>query len=359
MKTKHKKIYISLVLLFGFFVFVTQNVLADLIDPMKKISDEECIIDKKKKLSKKYKGPNLAIELNSINYPTSSYIRLGNRYFIDLKTFDKEKCNNGKPWENNFEQDLKKYERGFYVNCREYIKFNKKQDESLGEITTFFVDVTEVPPDSYLKYQPKKKTFKVISPTDKNYDSVIKKHKEDIDSCRFIRRSRVYREHNKRNKEADICLKEINVKKSQFSQDHLNKYIELKYCKKCAKTGYLNSMFSSLFKKARGFNSGSKYIVYMDVSDSHNKQDVEWRMIESIILYSNCHEYIGIKNDSDFYVADITNVPPNSYLQYIPESKILKIISPDDDNYKNMQQKYKEKYSKGKYIELSANSVVF
>ena len=188
-----------------------------------------------------------------------------------------------------------------------------------------------------MKYLPKKKTFKVISPADKNYDSVIKKHKEDIDSCRFIRKSIVYREHNERNKEADICFKEINNKKLQFSQEHSNKYIELQYCKKCAKTGYLNSMFSSIFKKARGVNTDNQYFIFIETP---KKEDV----VVSNLLYSNCHEYIGIKDNLDFYVADITEVPYNSLLQYLPERKILKVISPNDNNYNTIYEKYKEKY---------------
>ena len=152
-----KKLYFGFILLFGFLAFGAQIALADLIiDPMFKgkkkeqkdtnentenNNEYECILNKKKKLSQKYKGTNLTMKLDNIDFSTSQYVQLGEHYFIDLKTFNKETCDNGRPWKDNFEQDLKKYERGFYINCREYIKFNKKQGESFGESTTFFVDV--------------------------------------------------------------------------------------------------------------------------------------------------------------------------------------------------------------------------
>ena len=54
-------------------------------------------------------------------------------------------------------------------------------------------------------------------------------------------------------------LKEIKEKKLKAAQEYLSKNIELKHCKKCAETGYLNSMFSSIFKKARGANTDNQY----------------------------------------------------------------------------------------------------
>ncbi len=211
-----KNFYISLLLL-GFFAFMPQITKADLIRTpqqqetyeqwLKKVElDLKCVQEKKSKLFPKYMGPVIRLKaydrykhnwdtgrqypplFNLLGNTRRLYLREGtkNRYFIDEKAFEKESfMPDTLEIDGNFNKDLpvsyrsEYFEMGLHKNCREYIGLIKKGNTDVY----YFADVTEVPPNSYLKYLPKSETFKVIVPTDENYKEIVKKHKAKLEQA--------------------------------------------------------------------------------------------------------------------------------------------------------------------------------
>ena len=174
-----KKLYFTSILILGFLAFVPQVNSADSLPSAtiqklkqtKALQTKEqaeqnkqknllCLLDKKLKLSAKYKGSNL--KLQTISIKKTNLEKTTFKYFL----VD----------ENTTAENLV-YEYSQTIGCKEYIVIGPSWEEN----NAYYVyDVTNVPPNSYLQYIPKKSEMKVLPPTDKENKNIVEKQIEEI-----------------------------------------------------------------------------------------------------------------------------------------------------------------------------------
>lgn len=199
-----KKLYISFILLFSFLAFVPQIAVGDLIiipekEEIQKVKkqyekDLLCINEKKAHLSEKYIGTNLKPE----NYKNIPYI------FYDLHDHPglyKTDLSSKKQYEVDiYLNELDNFDNPIYFNrqkpnfglikqtslvynCKEYVMLYSYSQPEGGRVYTNITayDVTNVPPDSYLKYIPETKEFQVLPPTEESYKEIIESQKKQLE----------------------------------------------------------------------------------------------------------------------------------------------------------------------------------
>ncbi|MBR4682017.1 MAG: hypothetical protein IKP06_01750 [Elusimicrobiaceae bacterium] len=67
------------------------------------------------------------------------------------------------------------------------------------------------------------------------------------------------------------------------------------------------------------------------------------------VVSGECAEYIQIHHIdgyAGFWAYEVTNVPPNSYLKYIPETSEMQVITPANEEYKKFITEYKRQEKK-------------
>jgi len=184
-----KKLYMGFVLLFGFLIFVPHIAAATRITLSPEQEQEvkkqvqknlNCLNERKAKLPVKYEGPNL--KLTTIpRYFGISNISTGTdiKYYIDSVAIAEI---NGRNKDRFDEQQLKHMLSKKYTmkggilgeGCTEYIHICHND----GYAGFWAYDVTNVPPNSYLKYIPETSEMQVITPADKKYKKFMDEYKK-------------------------------------------------------------------------------------------------------------------------------------------------------------------------------------
>lgn len=166
-----KKFLVCFILLFTFLVFIPQVALADSVyiyppsekqiqeDKDRQSEELKCLYQKKSKLSPKYTGHNLRLE--EIPYIDPYYSGLGQHPYTENKYYTSDK------------KGTIMYGASFVSNCEEYIfimyknyKKNINPYRKYIGITPLGVNVTNVPPNYYLKYIPKANEIEVLATTE-------------------------------------------------------------------------------------------------------------------------------------------------------------------------------------------------
>ena len=151
-----KKLYISLILLFGFLAFVPTQALADSIgnSNVRERREQKCVKEKKKNLPNEYTGPNLKNmgERDAL----ARFVDSGNKYFLDGKKVDGKVMIGYQP-------------RFGHISCTECIFVN--EDKYI---------TTDVPPNSYLNYLPETQEIQVIDPSNEEYEILMANNYDGI-----------------------------------------------------------------------------------------------------------------------------------------------------------------------------------
>ncbi len=183
-----KKLYIGFILLFGFLTFVPQVAVGDIpiiLSPQEeqKLKEDKqksltCLNEKKAKVPSKYEGPNLKLEtIPNYKFQFSSP-GTNMKYYIDPVGIVGVRTKNihyRLP-----EKRLKEVLKQNYVltsivqNCVEYITIHETNP---SRENSYAYNVTNVPPNSYLKYIPETSEMQVITPTDKEYKKFMAEYK--------------------------------------------------------------------------------------------------------------------------------------------------------------------------------------
>lgn len=181
--------------LFGFLTFVSQLAIATQVtlppaeeQKIRKQVQENlnCLNEKKTKLPAKYQGPNLKLRsiprnLDIANISTAT----GTEYYIDsvavveINKKNKDKFN---------EQQLKYILSRKYIaevgvlgrGCAEYIRIHHMD----GYAGFWAYEVTNVPPNSYLKYIPETSEMQVITPADDEYKKFVAEYRQQEKSVK-------------------------------------------------------------------------------------------------------------------------------------------------------------------------------
>ncbi len=280
-------------------------------------------------------------------------------------------------------QENAKYDvNSFVSDCREYVEVYGNYDYRFR--SAYGYDVTDVPPGSYLKFIPETKEVQVISNKDESYKKDIpskvsalneesKRLKTNIPTNTNndnFPGGRYEREENMKRLANAKSLYCLYNKKSKLSQKYSGKDIKLESCDKYKQYSYKDHIYYPICGGYSDSYYGTRdvydYFIYGDtvegfsfryhlltegISLQKNKVPNEIIIGNGKIgsLHGNCNEYIAIdfldiKSKKHItYFADVTDVPPNSYLQYVPENKTFKVTSPADKNYADIAKKYKEK----------------
>ena len=176
-----KKIYIALILLFGFLAFVPQIAVGDIpsyprrsdvfnLDKallnrqLKDISERKneflCLYRKKLALPQVYDGPNLQLLPYDIGELFGSVTELG-YYGRSIM------------WTSNILQN----------ECRDIIIYREEKNKYSTDLASLnYYDVTDVPPGSYLKFIPETKEMEVWSPRDNYYRQFLQNKIEKINN---------------------------------------------------------------------------------------------------------------------------------------------------------------------------------
>ncbi|MBO4707483.1 MAG: hypothetical protein J5594_02855 [Elusimicrobiaceae bacterium] len=281
---------------------------------------------------------------------------------------------------NNRQENTKYDVNSFVSDCREYVTVYSNGHRAFR--SAYGYDVTDVPPGSYLKFIPETKEVQVISNKDESYKkdipnkiSVLNAEEKrlkgttpaNVNNDNFSGRESEIRIEHLANAKSLYCLYN---KKSKLSQKYSGQDIKLESCDKYKQYSYKDHIYYPICGGYTDSYYGTRdvydYFIYGDTVEelsfryhlltqglsTQNKKAVnEIIMGNGKIgsLHGNCNEYIAItfldvKSKKHItYFADVTNVPPNSYLQYVPETKTLKVISPADKNYADIAKKYREK----------------
>ncbi|MBO4707655.1 MAG: hypothetical protein J5594_03760 [Elusimicrobiaceae bacterium] len=285
----------------------------------------------------------------------------------------------------NYNDDNKKTAEynldSFVSGCKEYVTVYKHSHYMIRD--AYGYDVTNVPPGSYLKFIPETKELQVISNNDDSYKKDIpskisalkaegskfrKTIRKDNIKAFFRKNINKIRYGAETKEEGEILsriksLECLGKKKSKLSQKYLGKDIRLKSCNKYKTNDDTEDFYYKLcsgetyFPVVSGLTENQYFIYGDNLAEEYFGQE----NAEKILLgkssspkgyHNNCHEYIPFsffdtKSKSKIeYFADITNVPPNSYLEYIPGNETLRVIAPADDNYADIAKKYEEKQEK-------------
>ncbi len=270
----------------------------------------------------------------------------------DYEVYDREEDEEGRYTVNSF-----------VSNCKEYVEvFANRYRGAYG------YDVTDVPPGSYLKYIPETHEVQVISNNDDSYkkdipskisalktegskfrkairkDNIKAFFRKNINKIRYGAETKEEGERLARKKSFE-CL---GKKKSKLPQKYSGKDIKLKSCDDYKNSDDENNFYYKLCSGSIDFSIMTKNHYFIETfregSKPHNEAMV--RDIDTVLgskktsRHNNCHEYINFGK----YFADITNVPQGSYLKYLPDNDVLKVISPVDEDYKNIVKSVTEKF---------------
>ena len=290
------------------------------------------------------------------------------------KTCKYVKYNDSRTYNEN-KKDTKYTVNSFVYDCKEYIKVYSNTSPGIRE--SYGYDVTDVPPGSYLKFIPETKEVHVISNKDDSYKKDIpskisllrieekKFHKEikkDNIKAFFKKNVNKIRYGAETKEKGEILdrvksLECLGKKKSKLSQKYFGKDIKLKSCDKYKSKQDTNDFYYNICFGIIDFlvMTENQYFIYGDeLTEEYSEQENTGKILLGRSsspngYHNNCHEYIRFSifdtksKLNTKYFADVTNVPENSYLQYISEKETLKVISPGDENYQNIAKKYKEK----------------
>ncbi|MBO4707145.1 MAG: hypothetical protein J5594_01110 [Elusimicrobiaceae bacterium] len=382
-----KKLHINFVLLFVFVIFVPCLVRADIarmptreemarhnkelqLAKEQSKKDIQCVLKRKADLSKEYKGPNLKMEKVTPHLMRGVDFSTKNTYYVDT-------------YLHVFGNYFDKYNRpisglrmkpGLAYNCKEYIILNNRPMIENGqynfkEHTSVAYDVTDVPPGSYLKYIPETEEFQILPPTEASYKEIMKgqtkkfkkrnERLKEIDNKRFVETSEDGNEYFKEKIEDTLCLfeKKSNLKEYKgpnlkFGPINCRKYYSVVYGSipiTLPRLDYLTDVKLEE-QELRNIISGYKpdrllFNYVFDGTGSARHIKAQKTLPQKHVVRSNicgCNEYLNIYGDTTDYGYDITNVPLGSYLKFIPETKELQVISPEDGAYEEIIKNQKE-----------------
>ncbi len=298
MKIKHKKIYISLVLLFGFFIFVPRIALADapyysagaikkIIKDKKKRKEMKkeyisCLQNYKSKLPMEYNGQNLKLEYKEIrkylvNMWTKNvdyWFETKNDYFVDVDT----------------------------PTGTSVLKLQSLAHDCETEYLTIIwwppitVNVTNVKPGSHLKLVQGTDEVQVLPPNEKGH-KIFNKRAIFDELYAQIKNS------SKTKEEKDLkCLNDKKPELREYTGPNLKpEPIKSKDKKHCLArySGFIHTL-----------------------PKTQNKY--EWCYGAQNSFVCDCEEYIEIR-EGDYKYYNVTNVPPNSILEYVPETQEMKV----------------------------------
>ena len=358
-----KNFFIPLILLFGFTVYFPQFAQGGIIEPgARPLSEAEqdkanaegisCLSKKKKQLSKDYTGPNL------------QFIEVPQEHFVDTVISVKTDAD-GKtvltPVDQAFARCLFTFTQNVYyidassigmenmiVNpgkacgCREYLElFNKGIKEYYG------YDVTDVPPESYLKYIPETKEMQVLPPpAEKPERQIIKTAEEELE-CFSKKKAQIPQNYTGPNlKIIDIVDRRITFKHILIRTDANGKEV---------------------FEKGGGnspvFDEKTGNIYYVDIQKySGDKTIDKVDIVKKESKVRDCREYIEVFSGFDlnniFYIYgygvqrdasgtydygyDVTDVPAGSYLKYNPETQEMQVLPYTEESLNNILESQKE-----------------
>lgn len=298
-----KKSFIPLVLLFGFLVFVPQIALADALyyspeaitrimkdkreRKEKKKEYNSCLQNYKSKLPTEYNGQNLKLEYKEIR-----------KYLVNMWT---KKIDYWFETKNDYFVDVDTPTGTSVLKLQSLVHDCETEYLTIIWWPPITVDVTNVQPGSHLKLVQGTDEVQVLPPNKTGYKIFNK-------NAVFEELYAQIRNGLKAKKERDLqCFNNKKPELTEYTGPNLKpENIESKDKKHCL------ARFS-------GFTH--------TLPETQNKYDIDfpkWHNTGHKSFVCDCEEYIEIREDG-YKCYDVTNVPPNSRLEYIPKTQEMKV----------------------------------